>query len=210
MKKGLLKILLIAALIAVLAGCKKENGSPNTTDGTKTPLSISSALLAKVVTKSGTVITTGGKIGVFQTATTGGYSAQNNVEYDYVSSAWTVAVPANTIYLNNNNASVCAYYPYNAAITSATNVALTSQLYSSANDLSFAISSTVRNAAPSANLTMNHAYSQITFKLQKDPTYTGTGAISQIVISNTGILSGNTLDITSGTYGTGTRGQCYI
>lgn len=204
------KVLLFAAMIAVLASCKKENITPNKTDGSKTPLAISSASLAKIVTKSGTVITTGGKIGVFQTTTTDGYAAATNVEYDYNAgtSKWEVLLPANEIYLNNKDAAVCAYYPYDAAVTNATNIALTSQLFDPAKDLCFAPLTTVKNTAPTVNWTMNHAYSQLTFKIKKDASYTGVGLISAIAIKNPGtILAVNTLDITNGAYGAGTAGD---
>lgn len=206
------KVLLFAAIIAVLGSCKKEKISPNTTDGIRTPLSISSALLAKVTTKG--LITTDGKIGVFQTTTTDGYIAADNVEYDYNigTGKWGVLDAAKEIYLNNKDAAVCAYYPYDAAITSATGVALTSQLYDAAKDLCFTPNTTVKNTAPTVNWTLNHAYSQLTFNIHKDASYTGVGQISAIAIKNTGkILLDNTLDITNGNYGTGTAGDviCY-
>lgn len=202
------KVLLFAAMIAVLGSCKKENISPNTTDGIRTPLSISSALLAKVTTKG--LITTDGKIGVFQTTTTDGYTAADNVEYDYNTGTgkWGVLDAAKEIYLNNKDAAVCAYYPYDAAVKDATSVALTSQLYDAAKDLCFTPNTTVKNTAPTVNWTMNHAYSQLTFNIHKDASYTGVGQISAITIKNTGaILASNTLNITNNNYGTGTAGD---
>lgn len=190
----------------MLASCNKE--AIEQTETENFPLSILSASLSVIITKSGSTITDGGKIGVFQNTTTNGYTAKNNVEYDYIStdSKWIVMPTGNEIYLSNKNASVCAYYPYNTAITNATSVVLTSQPYTMANDLSFNTNTTVNNTNSSVNLTMNHAYSQITFKIRKDATYTGTGAISNIIISNTGILTSNVLNITNGTYGKGIAG----
>ncbi len=207
--KGFWFLIIIAVF---LSGCSKEENLPEA--GSRVPLSVSSASLSAVFTKSTPSLLNSGKIGLFLLSSNG-YTAMNDVEYDYGSPAW---IPqSSTIYLNNNNASVCAYYPWGAAgITSSSDptiVPLTAQIYSDAQDLCFVSKNltSLNNSSPSIDLTMGHAYSRITFTIDKDATtYKGNCQINYINISNPGIMKNNTLDITSGTYGSTTpNGSCY-
>lgn len=193
----------IIVFCLLLSGCLQEDENfPKM----GTPLLVSPVLVATgPITKSSTYTTLseGSSIGVFLAANNN-YTAQK-VRYDYSSGKW-VANPTD-IYLNSNTATVCAYYPYDyITTTNPASVTLTSQLYDGSKDLCYAKSVTApSNKAPGINFTMSHAYSQITFTLTRGA-YSGPGAVSQIQIANPGILSTNTLDITNGVYGSGTKG----
>jgi hypothetical protein len=209
-------ILLIVTIVTFLTSCSKKDTITKVEAGTLTPLAVSASSISTAPTKASQALIIAGKMGVFQTSTSGGYSALNNVEYDYNTgtSKWGVFVPAQDIYLNNNMANVCAYYPYNSLITNASIVALTSQPFNPAlpadnvKDLCFSTLHSVNNSSPSASFSMGHAFSQITLKIRKDATYTGTGAISLILLSNpTTLLASSTLNITNGIYGTGIAGD---
>lgn len=199
--KGFWFLIIIAVF---LSGCSKEENLPEA--GSRVPLSVSSASLSAVFTKTTPSLLNSGKIGLFLLSSSG-YAAMNDVEYDYGTPAW---IPqSSTIYLNNNNASVCAYYPLGAAgITSTTDptaINLKSQKYIDSEDLCFVSQNltSLNNAFPSIDLTMGHAYSRITFIIDKDAAFPGTCKIVYINITNPGIKKSNTLNITSGTYGPG-------
>ena len=193
--------LLVAVLL--LASCSFEHDGDS--DGkTSAALSVTSVSISKPITRSVTAISSG-SIGLFCTAYNA-YKAQSNVQYTYSSSSWSATT---AILLDLPIAEVCAYYPYGAAgITSATDptsVTLTSQKYSSAQDLSYdSVMVSVYN--PKVNFVMNHAYSQITFSITRDATYPGACAISGISIANAGIKTGTTLNMISGAYAAGTTG----
>lgn len=195
----------------ILASCTKEDLSPNNTNGT-TLLGVSTASVSAVATRnSSNLLTNGSQIGVSLIAdAANGYSDLKNVEYDYSTTSPAGWAPASTntknIYLNNLPATVCAYYPLGAAginsSTDQTSVTLTSQKYDAAQDLCYAVKQKApTNSAPSVSFAMNRAYAEITFSITKDATYTGIGLIDKITISNTTARSTNTLDITTGTYG---------
>ncbi|MBP1593195.1 MAG: hypothetical protein H6Q12_213 [Bacteroidetes bacterium] len=192
--------LFAAALAVVLAGCSQDDSVPGS-DTRTAALGISSvSMSAAVTTKADVTLTTSGSsIGVYRTADAGnGYAAQLS-QYTYTTS-WASASP---VYLNNNNAQICAYYPYAYTATPLA-VALTAQKDDALQDLVYAKNAAYSNTNKTANLTMGHAYSKITFTITKDATYTGTGAISSLSLSNAALVQSNTIDITSGTYGSGT------
>ncbi len=197
----------------ILSSCTKEDLSPNNTNGT-TLLGVSTASVSAVATRSSSsnLLTNGSQIGVSLIAdAANGYSDLKNVEYDYSTTTSPAGwAPASTntknIYLNNLPATVCAYYPLGAAginsSTDQTSVILTSQKYDAAQDLCYAVKQkAATNIVPSVSFAMNRAYAEITFSITKDATYTGIGLIDKITISNTTVRSTNTLDITTGTYG---------
>jgi hypothetical protein len=228
-QKELISLFALLSLMALTMGCRDESGKEN---GDGTPLSIASvsteaetAVTASgsfsAVLRSTTATLESGSIGVYRVSTTD-YAAQSNVKYTY-SSGWSSTSP---IYLYSATASVCAYYPYSATIeddpttsgtveaNGPTAIPLTSQLYSSASDLSYATSVTTptnATSSPSVSFAMVHAYTKMTFTINHDASYSGTCAVSGIKIANAGIRSSNTLDISTGTYGaTATDGSVTV
>jgi hypothetical protein len=213
---------LMSLIALTTTGCRDESGSQQG-DGTSLQVVSVSAAADVVVSaqkssaalRSATSLTSG-DIGVYRIVNTGVYTAQSNVKYTCTSGTWAVASGVTPIYLYSAAASICAYYPYSATIeddptTSGTTEAngptaipLTSQLYSTAADLCYASSVTPSSASPSVSFSMNRAYAKMTFTITHDASYSGTCAVSGITIANPGIRLSNTLDITSGTYGSTT------
>lgn len=196
------------AAMALCTGCSNDNDlSTASKDSSMHSLSVTSASVseAKSVTKSSSYTPlAAGNIGVFRSADNG-YTALNDVEFTY-GTPWTTTTPIN---LGSATTNVCAYYPYDASITNSAAVPLTSQVYSTAADLCYSTNTTVNNTAPQVAFNMLRAYSMITFNITRNTTYEGTASpcqIGNISIANVGLQAATTLDITSGTYATGTLG----
>ena len=221
----LFALLPFTAILSLTTGCRDESGSPQ---GNGTSLQVASvstkaevAVSASTVQRSSSTLRsatelTSGDIGVYRIANTGVYTAQSNVKYTCTSGIWAEASGVTPIYLYSATASVCAYYPYSATIgddptttdtteaNAPTAIPLTSQLYSTAADLCYATSVTPSSASPSVSFTMNRAYAKMTFTITHDASYSGTCAVTGITIANAGIRSSNTLNITTGNYGSTT------
>lgn len=194
--------LFVSALAVILTGCSKDDSLMNQEGNTALGIS-SASMSATVSTKATPVPLTTGSIGVYRTANAGsGYTAQLS-EYTY-NTSWG---SSNLIYLNNNSAQICAFYPYAyvvPAVFDPTAVALTAQKQDNAKELVYATNAAYSNTNKTAIFNMVQAYSKITFTINKDATYTGNCAISSISLSNAALVQSNTINITNGTYGTGT------
>jgi hypothetical protein len=194
------KTLVFTAVAVLLAGCSKEAAVPQDVNSSLVPLSVTSTSLSAVVTKS--AITAGGTIGVFLAADApNGYAAVNNVKYEYTDNNKWENKTGNNIYLNNNPATICAYYPYGATGSGAdpTNFSLNSQLYNATADLCYAanLSPKPTNSSASVSFSMQHAYSMITLNI-KNLTYGGVAKISGIKILNPSLRQVASLNITNG------------
>jgi hypothetical protein len=208
MKKSLFIVLAFAALLSSCAN--DEIGRPVTPEDTPVLLKISDASLSLSVSNlradpTKTLTTATDKIGLFLSGTN--YTALNNVMYTY-GSPWTTTTP---VYLTKSNASICAYYPYDAAITTSTlpTTILTPKVYAAASDICYQSSQTASSSASSLSFTMVRAFSRIQLTISKAASYPGTGNITSITIAATGLATQNTLNMTSGTYGTATTGGSY-
>lgn len=202
MRLGGWSVLFVTAFSFLFAGCVGEKEVDESVKGN--PLMITTALIEKEVaasvqTRSVTTLTSG-SIGMYRLSSDD-YAAQPNVPYTY-SSSWSSTTP---IYLYSETASICAYYPYSASIgNDPTTIPLTSQIYSETSDLSYATSIDASSARPSVSLTMQRAYAKMVFTITHDASYSGDCAVNGITIANPAICSSNTLDITSGLYGSTT------
>ncbi len=195
------KILAFAIAAGMLASCSNEDEPQLQADGVA--LGVSSASLETVVTKtSTTIVTDGATIGVYRLALNG--YAQTHAEFYYdataTTPAWTIRNTADNIYLNNNDATVCACAPYISTNTNPAALPITTQIYSAAQDLSYSSLLTANNASNTVSFPdMTHAYAVITLALEKDETYTGAGLVTSIGMKGTDIYQEATLDITSAT-----------
>ncbi len=202
MKK--IKILFVVLVLFMLGGCSYME-YPGENVKTGPTLSVSSASV--VATTGGTRTTntiSEGSMGIFRLLTKG-YFAQNNVQYDCIGAEWI----KNTedIYLNNNPATVCAYYPYNSSITDPSSVPLSSQKYDATVDLCYGKGAqNPSNSASNVSFNMEHAYARMTFNITRSPNYNGTGLITDISISNDGLKKSGFLNITDGSYTSETNG----
>ncbi len=214
MKKNLIYI---SAVCALLCSCSNtDNPADNKDNGITKALSVSSTSMDAFATRAVTELNTdGAAIGMFlKDDATSGYVAAGNSNVQYIYTAantpkWGGATTADVIYLNNNDAQVCAYYPYAGTVTDATAVALISQenLLDGSKDLSYSIynSGTLNNTNNEIALTMNHAYAKITFSITRDQSYAGTCAITNVKLEDatnpdSKIIASSFLNITDANY----------
>lgn len=88
---------------------------------------------------------------------------------------------------------VCGYYPYNANVTDLTAIPIESE---SQTDYLFSDKISVSGANASANLTMKHALSLMTFAISKE-SYIGEGKITNVEITDVPLTG--TMNCTTGT-----------
>lgn len=194
-------ISVIVAVLFLLTSCSFE-GNGVADGNASVTLSVASVSQPEVITKSVSAISSG-NIGLFFPAY-GNDGPKNNVMYTYNSPFWTTD---NRSFLDTDAAKVYAYYPYSVSVTNATSVALTSQKYAAAQDLSYD-SRMVSASDPEVSFIMKRAYSKITFTIKRDATYGTACGISNISIANAGgIKTATTLDITNGQYAAGIAGK---
>jgi hypothetical protein len=191
-------ILLFSAVL-LSSGCSENSGSISTD---AYPLSVSSVSLSGVQTRSTTPLATDGATISVSTLCSGVVNATS--QYAYTGGAWNKSAGCSDLVIPEGTA-LCAYYPYAAGITDKAAIPLCSAKYDTARDLSYAYSTAVADAARGTCHTafaLQHAYARLTFKFSCASSYKGSKSISNIIISNPGILSGASLNITgaSGVY----------
>lgn len=186
-----------AVFCLLLTSCSSSD-SPEASSGDESTLHVLSASSSAELTRSVTELTSG-SIGVFQTSTSDGYALQADKEYAYVNDAW--AAVGEEIKLSAASASICAYAPYDAALTDYTAVPLGSGIYDAGTDLVYSTTLAGPVNAPNRNVsfTMKHAYSRVTLKIRRG-SYTGTGAVSSVTVSGDGIYASSTLNLATGIY----------
>lgn len=217
MKQKINKLTCLVAAV-LLAGCSGSElpeglqpGGPSEAD---IPLNVTVASLeAEVESAPGTRATsnlTTGSIGIFRD-NSNGYTAVNNIRYNYGSTKWTPQTASETIYLGLQSVNVCAYHPWSSGKTTA--IALTSGVYAAANDLSYATNLSVdgrTNKTTALTFAMKRAYARIGFTLKRD-NYPGTCAVTKVTLKN--IVNTASLNITgTPAYngGTGSKGTVAI
>lgn len=220
MKKQMI-LMAMATSIALFAGCSKDEVTPST--GSSNQLAVS---MASITTKAGTSVKTvwaaNNEIGVFVTGT--GYTPAVTNYKTSDGTAWTFSTAP--VYLIGNPASVYAVYPANTQLSGTTpdatstftaSVPATDDFAASgATDYMWGIGTkTVSNATGdnATVITMKHAFSKVSFIINKDvnyPTTAGTGNITGITLSSAGnkIVTGGSVIVGTGvftpaTYNTG-------
>ena len=103
------------------------------------------------------------------------------------------------------NATLCAYYPYNAATFTAnsTTCTLNAQKYDAAEDLCYATTggAAVCNKTPNAVFAMTRGYARIKLTITRQAGYAGNCNITSVNLKNgADFFAARTLDISSGTY----------
>lgn len=159
--------------------------------------------------KEGYTAITQGSIGVFladEMETNENYLPVINRAYDYSDKGWA-GNPS--IMLGESEASVCAYYPYVEGYIESAKIPLQSRVYDADHDLAYAIAQTVDGTSNfKVSFQMRRAYALLTLNIARDAKATGEITISNIAlggVDNKGILNKeNTLNISSGKYGTAT------
>lgn len=192
----------IVLLASSVAGCGNDADADLPAD-TLVPVKIADAgISAEVQTRATAILS--GSMGVFRT-TANGYTAQYNSQYTY-NSGWK---PNTTVYVGGANATLHAYYPYNAATFTAnsTTCTLTAQKYDAAKDLCYAKTGGVAvcNKTPNATFAMTRAYSRLKLSIKRHATnYVGNCNITNVNIKHStgnNFFVSRTLDISTGTNG---------
>jgi hypothetical protein len=183
-------LLFLAALLS--SSCSDNSGSASTDANT---LLVSSVGLSGVQTRSITPLTTAGATISVSTINSGVVSATS--QYAYTDGVWNT-VPGCPGLIAPEGTALCAYYPYTSSITDKSAIPLSSAKYDMAKDLNYAYSTVVTDASnigSRATFALQHAYARLTFNFSRN-NYTGSKSIGDIIISNPGIFSGASLNIT--------------
>lgn len=190
-----------------MMGCSNDSAMDTPESTQMVPVGIRQVSVSgsAAVTRASTTIKDG-QIGVFRT-TANSYPAQNNVPYSYnADGGWSATAAENAILVDHRNATLMAYYPYQAD-ADGSKVTLTSQVYAANKDLCYGTSTgTINNANPDEGqfTNMAHAYSRITLSIQRHATsyFTGVCAITNLHLkSGSSFFATRTLDISNKTYG---------
>lgn len=158
---------------------------------------------------------TTGSIGVFRSKGTGYAEALANKQYTYTAAnGWQPSAAADTVYLMANDADVCAYFPYNSAYTDVAAIPLASGKYTgTADDLAkhdtldicYDVNRTLNGALTATDFTMKHAMAMVQLSFERLNYDSDNCNLTSVTIKNKELISTATLDITDGTYGTGTK-----
>lgn len=210
-----------------LHGCSRAEEEAGLPAGENTPLVVLSAGISeeipggtgstRVATTAGTRAATTtelttGSLGLFLRGATGtGYADKNNLKYTYSAggtpSKWEPSDASNTLYLGAEQASVCAYYPYNGDGTcnDPEAIPLTSQAYTAdAANLSYGTDRTMDGTGTGCktSFTLKRAYAKVNFTFTRD-NYPSTGKLTRITLANC-CTKQNTLNIKTGVYAAAT------
>ena len=204
------KMFLFAACLAVLA-CSCSENEEGTVKDVRASLKINANIGAPAVSRAEkTAWEAGDKLGLYVcNGTLGTPYNQNavytNTPFTYSAAGWT----SEEILLDENEATVFAYYPYDATLTtpSALPVDITTQtdhLYGQGDTKASILNRNV-------NITMKHALSQVVFRMKKTEGYRQEGVLTGITLKNVGsatpLYTRATMDISTGSLTRTTAGN---
>lgn len=189
--------------LSTLAGCESEVETGGSEKNGEVPLRVTgSSVDAEILTRG--VVSTG-SMGVFRTAANG-YSARYNVEYFYGSSGWGPKDNANTIYLDQRQATLCAYYPLGSVPVAGNSftATLTAQTYHPDKDMQYAQTggTDITNWNPNAVFDMKHAYARLKLSIIRHAHYVGACTVTNVNVRHDGGFDmSRTVDISTGVFG---------
>ena len=222
----------LLAAAALLVSCVQDELSGGVALPAGNALHVSSAVIATgsgtemeiaTRTKSGTradvgdvlVPVTSGSLGIFRSQGTNYISTLDRKEYTYIDATkgWQPATSSDTIFLNGDDAEVCAFYPYNgdANYSNAATIPVCSGKYIGlgaipANysyngiDLCYATNRTLNGSQRATSFELKHAMAMLEFKISKEAGYKGDCRITSISIQNPELIEASGIDITNGIY----------
>ena len=208
---------LMCLLMVAWSSCSQAEVADSIEGGNgEAPLEVRAVTGAEVDTRAPAAVEmTEGTLGIFRLAEAD-YTALDNIRYDRVPGGnWH---PVSTvIYVGGTYARLCAYAPYNSVefknSSLKTEAGLTMQTYAVEKDMRFAVSGgdEVWKKTPTANFELKRAYARLVLSVVRDATYPNTCKITQAKIkASTGnIITANTVDISTGTEGSGTQTPQY-
>lgn len=188
-----------SALVINLSSCNNDNEGSNQA----TALKIQTDIAATRATISSFPVNS--SLGLFVTTGTLGsnyesVASNTNVKSTLSSSGTWALSPA--VYLSNDDATVFAYYPYDAAKTNGTTIGME---HASQTDYMYGTHTTgqsgINNGNPTVNLTMKHALALVQFKMSAS-NYPGTAKLTKVEIANgagkTLLFSEGSMNLSSG------------
>lgn len=196
------KNLFFAACLAVMTcSCSTNNDESIVKNAQSGPLEITARIGAPVSRAEKTDWADGDKLGLYVCNGTLGTpyktdAVYSNSPFTHTASGWTSA----EILLDESEATVFAYYPYDAGLTDPATLAVdittqTDHLYGQGDT-----KATIFNR--NINIAMKHALSQVVFRMKKTEGYKQDGILTGITLKNTGsatpLYTRATLDISTG------------
>lgn len=196
-----MKRLMYTALL-LFASCSQEgNNLPDT--GDRVPLTVTAVSMTADGTNPASralpVSVTEGKLWVAVRAGNG-YTAQTGLVYTGAAGAWTCPT---SVVLGKDPISLYAYYPQDGySIDGSGNVGLTTQAYTAAKDLGYALSGgeNVCSAHPYAGFVLNHVYARLKMDINFSPLFEDATTLDAVTLVATGIRSSGTLNVGTAAY----------
>lgn len=186
-----------AILLLLLAGCTQ--GEPLPGEDAKCLLQVSSLQTipeAGTVSRAATDYPTSQSIGFFVKAdASNGYTAQNNISgvYNTTDQVWN---PVTDIWLNNHDAIVAVYAPYDGGQNTAAALKLTAALRTDATkDIWYTRVADANFKKALLSLTLTHVYARCIITVKRAPSYLPDAKITALSLTGTGIYSGATFNL---------------
>lgn len=200
LKRG--SVFSLACLLA--AGCSQNDSLPRPggEGGQPVPLSVGQADLQTAVIATRAATTTlgaGSSIGVFIDNAAGvtSYAKRNNVRYNRGDAHWAAA--SEELYLTLDNAVVCAYYPYSAAVLASTSVNLEPALLSDGMEpLAYATNQTVNSEHKNVSFTLKQACAWLVLNLARGSGLAENVTITHVHLIGNGLSREYKINITNG------------
>ena len=187
--------------LSLLASCSQDDALPRSA-GTNLPSLGLSTLQATDMPADETVTRAAGTtayptskfIGFFVKAdATNGYTACNNRKGEYNTTRKLWLPTPDSIWLNNHDADIAVYAPYNAAYTTAATLNLTAALRpsDSSKDI-WCKRFTANNKSTGLAPVLEHVYSRFTISLSLDANYRGTAPVESVSLTNADLYATGT------------------
>lgn len=197
------KFIHTALLICLLTSCTQGADLTVETDNSAVPLTIASSSIqtsASTRAVDGYQALTAGSIGVFLDNASGvtTYKPQSNVQYVY-GTPWAASNKSESMYLVATNANVCAYYPYDAAITDKKSVDVSARkLENGKSPLAYAVNKTMNRVNNTVSFQMKQASAWVVINFKRGDRK-GECILSRYSLVNDGLYNEYKIDITDGT-----------
>lgn len=185
-------------LLLLLAGCTQ--GEPLPGEDANSLLQVSHLQTATedpAATRATSTTDYTGNIGLFMKAdATNGYAAQNNVKGTYKAGTpptWTLATD---IWLNNHNATIAVYAPYDGGQSTSAALKLNAALRTdNKKDIWYTRVTDANFKKASLSLTLTHVYARCVITVKRAASYLPDAKITTLSLAGTGIYSDATFKL---------------
>lgn len=195
-----------AAMLA--AGCTQYEAPSVHADGKgmQVPLVITTAGIESEVTHTRTAseLGTGASVGLFLSNVSGSnsYVPRDNVHYKHTAGGWQFQGTAEDgIFLNASDVGLCAYYPYDASVTSAAGIRITPhELAPGEIPLAYAPNRWINAVNNNVTFSMKQAYTWLAVSFRRGNIKDDI-TLGEFSLINNGLYKESVLDIGDGTIG---------